>query len=260
MSPADSLRKKLSTGTCALATSNAPIDFLPRYDNVQQLGRSSMLKVHRLLFVPLLFAPFAIAQTTGAIEGAITDPTGAAIPGATVKLTNENTGVVSTTTTNPAGQYLFDNLTIGKYQIDVNQAGFKAYSVKDIRVDANARVRRDVALTVGAVQENVTVEAAASPVQTAEGTVSSLITTEQIDTAVLNGRNYSKLAMLMPGAVYNSGSDELSGAGLNAPAAPVSINGLNNKTSGWFVDGAYDMNVGNGDANQHVPVLDTIQE
>ncbi len=212
------------------------------------------------VFIFLMFSFSAVAQTTGAIEGAVTDPTGASIPGATVRLTSEDTGVTRTTTTNASGQYLFDNLTIGSYDIAVNQPGFKAFSVTKIRVDANARVRTDIPLEVGAVQENITVEAAPSPVQTSEGTVSSLITTEQINTAVLNGRNYSKLAMLMPGAVYNSGSDELSGAGLNAPASPVSINGLNNKTSGWFVDGAYDMNVGNGDANQHVPALDTIQE
>jgi len=76
----------------------------------------------------------------------------------------------------------------------------------------------------------------------------------------LNGRHYARLAMLMPGAVYHSGSDELSSAGLNGPDSPVSINGLNNKSEGWFVDGAFDVNFGNGSANTHVPVIDSLEE
>jgi hypothetical protein len=64
----------------------------------------------------------------------------------------------------------------------------------------------------------------------------------------------------MPGAVYQSSSNELYTAGLNAPGSPVSINGLNALTAGWFMDGAYNMNVGNGAAVQHIPALDSIQE
>lgn len=200
------------------------------------------------------------AQTTGAIEGTVTDPTGAAIPGASVKLTNEATGVEYKTTTNAAGAYLFDRIAIGAYNVTVTNAGFKTSTLTGIRVDPAARVRSDVTLQVGGVQESVNVEATPSPVQLSEGTVSSVITTEQINTAVINGRNYTRMMMLMPGAVYQSGSDELSGAGLNAPGSPVSINGVNNKSSGFFADGAYDMNLGNGEASPHIPPLDTIQE
>jgi hypothetical protein len=121
-------------------------------------------------------------------------------------------------------------------------------------------VRRDVALEVGALSDSVTVQASTVQVETSNGTVSSVITREQIATAVLNGRHYSRLAMLLPGAVYQSSSDELSGAGLNAVGSPVSINGLNALSSGWFVDGAYDVNLGNGSANTHVPVIDSIEE
>lgn len=84
-----------------------------------------------------------------------------------------------------------------------------------------------------------------------------MITREQIATAVLNGRHYARLAMLMPGAVYSSGSDELSGAGLSQVGSPVS---MNNKASGWFVDGAFNINFGNGEANTHVPVIETLEE
>lgn len=208
----------------------------------------------------LLFSAAAPAQTTGAIEGIVTDASQAAIPGVTVKVTHQQTGVETTTTTNNTGYFLFEHLPIGPYDISVNHAGFKAYTIKGIIVDATSRARNDISLAVGSVTESLTVEASPVQVETSTGTVSSVITASQIQTAVLNGRHYSRLAMLVPGAVYQSGSDELSGAGLNATGSPVSINGLNNKAAGWFVDGAYDVNFGNGEANTHIPVIDSLQE
>ncbi|MEO7145701.1 MAG: carboxypeptidase-like regulatory domain-containing protein [Bryobacteraceae bacterium] len=200
------------------------------------------------------------AQTTGAIEGIVTDPSGAFIPNAAVTLTNETTHVDSRTTTNAAGYFLSDGLPAGVYDIEATQPGFKEYSVKGVIVDVTARVHREITLQIGSTGESVTVQASPVQVQTADGTVSAVITREQIATAVLNGRHYARLAMLLPGATYQGGSDELSGAGLNAPDSPVSFNGINNKASGWFVDGAYDMNQGNGSSNTHVPVIDSLEE
>ena len=211
-------------------------------------------------FLALVSVRTLTAQTTGAIEGTITDPSQAAIPGATVKLTNTQTGVVTGVTTNSAGYYLSQNLPVGTYAIGVSQPGFKTFSMTGVTLDVATRVRRDITLQVGTVQESVTVEAAPAQVELSTGTVTSVITHEQIASAVLNGRHYARLPMMMPGAVYHSGSDELSSAGLNATGSPVSINGLNNKSSGWFVDGALDVNFGNGEANTHIPVIDTLEE
>ncbi len=208
----------------------------------------------------LLFPTLIFAQTTASLTGAVTDPSQAPMPNVTVKATNEATGVSSSTKTNSDGLFAFENLPIGRYDLAVTQTGFKAYSATGIVLDLTARVRHDIQLTVGDVQQSVTVAANGAAVQTSEGTVSSVITTEQINTAVLNGRNFTRLAMLMPGAVYQSLSDELYQAGLNSPGSPVSINGLNSLTAGWFMDGAYNMNVGNGAAVQHIPALDSIQQ
>jgi hypothetical protein len=202
----------------------------------------------------------AFAQTTGSIEGTVTDPSGAPVPKASVKITQRQTGVVTASETNGAGYYLVENLAPGAYDVGVNQPGFKAYLVQNFQLDVATRVRHDVTLTIGSQTDSVTVQADAVQVETSNGTVESVITREQISTAVLNGRHYSRLAMLLPGAVYQSSSDELSGAGLNAVGSPVSINGLNALSAGWFVDGAYNVNIGNGSANTHVPVIDTIDE
>lgn len=209
----------------------------------------------------LLKATFTLfAQTTGSIEGTVSDASQAAVLGATVRIINQGTQIASTFSTNAAGHYRAENLPVGTYNIEVTSDGFRTFSVTGVKLDATARVRVDAVLQLGQVQETVTVEASRAQVETTSGTVSTTITRAQVDTAVLNGRNYSRLAMLVPGAVYHSGSDELSGAGLSAPGSPVSINGVNNKSSGWFVDGAYNMNVGNGEANPHIPVLDSIEE
>src|SRR5262249_51271762 len=142
----------------------------------------------------------AFAQTTGAIEGVVTDPTGAAIPAAAVKLTNTSTGVTTSSTTNSSGYFLVDGLQVGMYDLDVSQVGFKTYAVKGLIVDVTSRVHREVALEVGNLQDSVTVQASAAQVETANGTVSGVVTREQIETAVLNGRHYARLAMLLPGA------------------------------------------------------------
>lgn len=225
-----------------------------------------MTKLNHKMQVVCLFAMtvalprLAFTQTTGAIAGTVTDASQAVIPGATVKLTNAGTGVEATTTTNATGYFLFEHLPVGIYDLSVNQQGFKAYSVNGLKLDVAARIRQDVSLAVGALTESITVQASGAQVEMSQGTVSAVVTREQIATAVLNGRHYSRLAMMMPGAVYHSSGDELSGAGLNATGSPVSINGVNNKASGWFVDGAYNVNHGNGEANTHIPVIDTLEE
>jgi len=222
--------------------------------------RRRMARPGALFGALAVLAAMLSAQTTGSIEGTVTDPSGAPVPDANVAIKQEQTGVVIPVKTNSTGYFLANNLPPGSYEISVNQPGFKKFSVTSIKLDATARVRRDITLAVGAITESVTVAATGAEVETSNGTVGTVVTTEQIQTAVINGRDFARLTMLVPGASYQSGSDELSGAGLNAPGSPVSINGLNNKTAGWFVDGASDMNMGNGEATTHVPALDSLQE
>ncbi len=220
----------------------------------------SLVRSLRLGATLLLFAMWLPAQTTGSLEGTVTDTSGSPIRNATVVIRNDATGVEVRLTTNEAGYYRNSDRPGGPYTIEVDQAGFKRARVSGVKLDVNSQVRRDLTLAVGEISESVDVQASAVQVNTSTGTVATTITSEQIHTAVLNGRHYSRLAMLVPGAVYSSGSDELAGAGLSQTGSPVSINGLNNKSAGWFVDGAYDMNIGNGEANTHVPPIDSIGE
>jgi len=165
------------------------------------LGKSLLILSLSILFFP--FSQAVLAQTTGAIEGTVTDPSQAAIPGATVKVVHAPTGVETTTTTNSTGYFVFENMPAGNYDISINQPGFKVYSVQGLKLDVASRLRHDITLTIGAITESVTVQASAVQVDTSQGTVSAVITREQIATAVLNGRHYARLAMMMPGAVYH---------------------------------------------------------
>ena len=90
------------------------------------------------------WAPNLQAQlsTTQTIEGLVTDATGAVIPGATVTMTNVDTGIVTTVTTNETGNYRFSYVPVGNYSVRCELGGFKTQSVSGVRVETTAQVRR----------------------------------------------------------------------------------------------------------------------
>ena len=95
------------------------------------------------------------------ISGVVTDSTGSAVAGATVKITDENTGVATILTTNASGSYTTPPLVLGSYSVAVDHSGFKNASSKGILLTGAETVRHDVVLTVGAVTETVEVTAGA---------------------------------------------------------------------------------------------------
>ena len=104
-----------------------------------------------LLAAFLILAGVAFAGVTASISGTVTDSTGAAVVGATVTVTNVDTGVTATQQTNGQGYYSFQSLPLGKYNIDVQQVGFKAYRKSGIVLDVNDALVEDVQLQVGQV-------------------------------------------------------------------------------------------------------------
>jgi len=207
-----------------------------------------------------LLSTAVYGQNTGTIVGTVRDATGT-VSGAAIELTDARTGVRRTTVSGDEGHYEFGNLQPGTYEVRVSKSGFKAYNAPGLILDAGARLRQDAALSVGDVTETVTVQADTAQVDTETSTIGAVITSDQISKTMLNGRNYVKLALLVPGAAYTSGADELTGTGpLGNPGAPVAINGLDNKMNSWNLDGARNVNHGNGEGNLFIPTLDSIQE
>src|SRR3974390_2898443 len=106
----------------------------------------------------LLLAPLGKTQSTGGrIRGTVTDPSGGAVAGATVTLVNTATNITREATTNATGEYLFLEVPVGAYTIEVNQTGFKKFVRKDVVVDLNAVVSVDIPLQVGGSTETVEV-------------------------------------------------------------------------------------------------------
>src|SRR5208337_4896170 len=140
-------------------------------------------------FVLLLFALSATLQAQlneGSIDGAVTDVSGAAVAGASVKVANLQTGAVVETKTDNIGYYRVPHLQIGAYQIRVEGQGFKASVLENVPVNVNTTTRADAKLQVGGARETVEVSGAAALIQTEEARLSNTITQQEINNLPLN--------------------------------------------------------------------------
>ena len=162
---------------------------------------SFALAICALLFVSITHS---FAQgTTSRITGTVTDTSGAAVPGATVTLTNEGTNISSTTTTGDSGTYSFDLIQVGTYTVSVEKEGFKKFVSTKNNVNVNLPATVNVALEIGDVSAVVTVENSAEVVQTrTSGNVGTTIeqrTIESLPIVGLRGRNPLDLVKLSAG-------------------------------------------------------------
>ena len=147
----------------------------------------------------------APGQTESAsIHGFVTDPSGASVAGATVRLTDVDHGTAIEAPTGSNGFYTFANVYPGNYRMDVEASRFKQVRLTGITVNELDNLERNLRLEVGPVSESVTVEADASHVDIADGTVSTVVDRQAIDNLPLNGRSFQTLIMLTPGVVVTS--------------------------------------------------------
>jgi outer membrane receptor protein involved in Fe transport len=204
-----------------------------------------------------LLASHALAQTNvGQISGRITDASSAALPGATVTATSEQTGLAQVAVTDPTGGYVFASLPAGSYAMRVELTGFKPAERVNVVLDAASRRAADFKLEVGNLTETVAVTALTSQVETQSGDVSRVITGAQVNNIALNGRNYVQLLQLLPGAAITT-TDPFS-LGLNTTGQ--AINGVRSPSTYFLVDGADNMDNGANGATITQPSLDTIAE
>ncbi len=155
-----------------------------------------------LLTLPL----YGQRTSTQAIEGLVTDATGAVISGATVTMTNIDTGITTTVTTNETGNYRFSYVPVGNYSVRCELDGFKTQSVSGVRVATTAQVRTDFTMEIGDITETIEVAADAITLNTENATVGSVIENRRITELPLNGRNIVQLAVLVPGVQYGQRS------------------------------------------------------
>jgi len=160
----------------------------------------SYLKSFGLLCLCLTLACPAFAQFSASLQGAVKDKTGSAIPGAQVKIVNEGTQTSHQVTTNPDGLYRFNQLPSGLYSVEVNAQGFKATTLSDVLVSANAAASADVTLELGSVQQSVTVSASTLPLlQTTNADTGETLSSRDVETLPALGRDPYRLVRLAPG-------------------------------------------------------------
>ena len=187
----------------------------------------------------LLPAAAAAQAVTGTILGLITDSTGAVMPGATVTLTNTGTGLVRVVTTDSNGEFTAPSLPTGTYSVKAELSGFKTVTRPDVPLGVDQRVRIDVKLEIGAVEESVTVTGSSPLVQTSSSELGTTVGEEQIKTLPLNGRNFVNLTRTVPGVVRGIPGANIDGAGSLAwrASASFSANGQRPRDNNYMLDG-----------------------
>ena len=214
-----------------------------------------------LLCAAMLFAfPLTLihAQQNSEIDGVVTDPSGGAIPGAQVALTENGTGNTRTATTDNAGLYRFAALNVGTYTLKVTANGFQNYSANGVVLNVSRTLREDVQLKVGAAAETVTVQADALTVQTDSNVVSSLISSEQIAHIATENRNFAALAAL--GMGVSSALPDNNTPTSVAANFTISINGLRQSHNIWLIDGTEADDRGGAGGMDIMPSQDAIAE
>ena len=205
----------------------------------------------------VMFAAQALAQEA-TIVGTVSDPSGAAVPNASITVTNVENGQARTLTTSGDGQYVAPDLHIGRYSVRAQGSGFKVVEQKNIVLNVNDRTRVDFKLEVGSTTEQVTVEAAAIAVQADSGEVSDVITGQQLSQLSTNGRSMYSLISLTPGASSGQGDFQIP-----TPVggdANVSFNGMRESHNLYLLDGAESDDRGGAGGSDVMPSLDAIAE
>ncbi len=141
------------------------------------------------------------AQTfRGAINGSVTDPSGAVVAGAAVTATNVATAVVLSAVTTSDGQFAFQDLPLGAYKVSVKAAGFQVETVDNVTVVAGVSYTLPVKLKVGGAGTTaVEVSAAALTLDTTTATENNVLTTEAVEDVPMNGRDFTQLIAVQPG-------------------------------------------------------------
>ncbi|HEY3443367.1 MAG TPA: TonB-dependent receptor [Paludibaculum sp.] len=221
------------------------------------LQKQSLLRVCLGLLLLVLAAPFAAGQATNAsITGLVTDASSAAVPNATVTVTNSGTGVSRSVTTNDSGAYTIAPLIPGTYELKVGNSGFKTKVQSNVLLETGARLKLDLQLEVGQVSERIEVTASAPIMQTQEASVAGVVTTSQLERIPVNGRNFTRLIVMMPGVSDIAPNQSKGGqAGLQM----VSINGQRQQDSNYTIDGV-DNNMMYMSSGVGAPPMDAIQE
>ncbi len=234
------------------------------------MNRSS-LRISTLLFalVTLLFSTcVSFAQTaTGEVNGTVTDKSAGAVANASVKLTNQDTQFTEQAQTNARGYFLFINVRPGNYTLSVEMPGFKMAQVPAFQIAVNQNMTQNISLDVGSISESVEVTAQAPLLQQSSTELGTVITEQAVRELPLNGRNFTQLMILTPGAnpvsTAQGSSVGFQDAGITGIPGTAffkpSLHGQQNRSVLYFLDGIINTDF-RGSVYGVEPIIDTVNE
>jgi hypothetical protein len=223
------------------------------------------------LLIAALFCagPLDAQLNRGVIEGTVTDPQGAVVPGVRVTVTNLETGVSQFLKTNSAGYYRAENLVPGRYKIQFVVTGFSPLELNQVQVIAAQVLREDAQLRLGESRQMVQITAAPPLIQTGASNASTTLSSNTVQSVPLAGRDLQQLVNLLPGvnnvegppgtlfgfnSAYGSFPDPEHVQGSN-----VSVNGGQAGANAWYLDGNLDLS-GIGENMAVNPSPDAVSE
>jgi outer membrane receptor protein involved in Fe transport len=204
-----------------------------------------------LLFSFFVLPAFSQVQN-GELVGQVTDPTGAIVAGAQVRVHNVNTGLQIDARTDKTGFYATRELPVGHYRITVQAAGFKIVTRSDLALNAGTTLRADLQLVLGQRTEVVEVTGAPALVNTENARLAQTVDATQVANLPLNGRNVYDLIQYAPGAVNARGA-------MFETNTNIEVNGVRESFNNFLINGSSNKTLALGGAI-HQPILDTVQE
>jgi hypothetical protein len=184
------------------------------------------------LIAVVLVATCAFAQSgQGSVEGTVSDSSGAVVPSATLKLTNEATGLSFTTVSNEAGYFRFPVVPVGNYDLSAENKSFALYTQKGVQVTVGAKVNLPVALAVASQKDTVEVTGELPVIETTRSNVASTVSQRAVSELPVNGRNFLDYTLLTPGVVRDVRGGDLSFAGQRGTLNSLTIDGTDNNNT-----------------------------
>jgi hypothetical protein len=199
----------------------------------------------RFLLPFICFAASLAAQSPlGEFSGMVIDPSGAAIPGAQITLTNTDTGVANSATTKD-GSYRFQAIPPGHYQIAVSAAGFSSKTIKSLILELDGHLVQDISLVVGSAGESIVVDGFSPQINTESNTVGGVVSPDEIEKLPVNTRQYLNLALLVPGTTQDGSRSFYNNVQI--------AGGSGYYTNGFVVDGVSNVFAEMGEPRQNFP-------
>jgi hypothetical protein len=215
----------------------------------------------------LLLPSMLLADVTGSILGVVRDPSGAVVKGARVTITNTQTNLSQSMLSGDDGSYRFLALQVGTYRLNASMTGFQQFNTTDIVLKVNDELRFDIKLTVGSINEQISVAADSVQVETESTQLGDVVDSKKMLALPLNGRSYLDLLGLQAGVAPSgsvtiggdSGTDARPVSGYIRDAGNVSVNGQRETANAFLVNGG-DVSEGRNLGAGLVPNLDSVEE